>query len=156
MRFDILRVGRATMSEGKGSPRRTRKNAKDSEESRGGSSFKSQVRWRRNVRFDETSRRDDNPVRPRLGHSSRFPAFDVELTRGATDRRAFRGPEALNASGCAPGISTSVSEVWIAFCESFSKFAKAQDKHRIGDLVDIAKQAITDWEQLLAQMAIAI
>jgi hypothetical protein len=50
----------------------------------------------------------------------------VELTRGATDRRTFRGPKALDAPVIAPGILTSIPVVWVAFCASFRKFAKVQ------------------------------
>jgi hypothetical protein len=50
----------------------------------------------------------------------------MNLTRGATDRRAFRGPKALNAPGFAPGILAALFVVWVAFCTSFSKFAKVQ------------------------------
>src|SRR3972149_4002461 len=50
----------------------------------------------------------------------------MKLTLGATDRRVFRGPKALDAPVFAPGILTSISVVWVGFCASFSKFAKAQ------------------------------
>ena len=60
-------------------------------------------RWRVNVCLDEAWRWDDHPAVSRVGRMARFAAFDVILARGTTDRRAFRGPKALDAPSVCAG-----------------------------------------------------
>lgn len=68
----------------------------------------------------------------------------MELTRGATDRRTFRGPKALDAPVIAPGILTSIPVVGGGLCASFRKFAKAQIEVREGANPRVKRCTIRD------------
>ena len=55
-----------------------------------------------------------------------FVEFDIGLPLGATDRRVFRGLEALHAPVSAPGDLASFTLAWAFFLPAYSKIAKLQ------------------------------